>query len=272
MKNLEFDTKEALFAHLRENMDKYIAQKKEAIKYADAIDYVNVVYGDKDIAIKSEAPSIELSKDEIQVKVVINTTNLLDSHKDVHIEGLWKKSLQENKKVLLLREHKQTFDNVISREVVATTKTMSWDSLGYKFSGNTQALIFDAKIKEKQNSYMFEQYKDGNVDNHSVGMRYVNIYFCLNSENKYDEEYKENWDKYEPFVANKDALEDGYFWAVTEAKMVEGSAVLFGSNYATPTLSIKVNSEPLNTSENDDDTKPLDTRKKIDFKNLKFKN
>jgi hypothetical protein len=51
-------------------------------------------------------------------------------------------------------------------------------------------------------------------------------------------EEKENWDKYIGKVANvEQAEEEGYFWAVTEAKIVEGSAVLFGSNRVTPTLS-----------------------------------
>ena len=43
------------------------------------------------------------------------------------------------------------------------------------------------------------------------------------------------------------------FWAVTEAKLIEGSAVLFGSNPITPTLS---KNEPLDTQ-----NEPLDTNK-----------
>ena len=44
------------------------------------------------------------------------------------------------------------------------------------------------------------------------------------------------------------------FWAVTEAKLIEGSAVLFGSNPITPTLSENKSSytqyEPLDTTKN----------------------
>ena len=32
------------------------------------------------------------------------------------------------------------------------------------------------------------------------------------------------------------AIEKGYFWAVLEAKLIEGSAVVIGSNPVTPTL------------------------------------
>ena len=61
----------------------------------------------------------------------------------------------------------------------------------------------------------------------------------MNSDSKYDKEEKANWDKYIDQVVNrKDAEAQGYFWAVTEAKVIEGSAVPLGSNYATPVISI----------------------------------
>ena len=41
-------------------------------------------------------PTIE-ELEEIRVNVIINTTNIIDSHNDLHLPGLWKKSLQENK-------------------------------------------------------------------------------------------------------------------------------------------------------------------------------
>ena len=66
---------------------------------------------------------------------------------------------------------------------------------------------------------MFEQYAKGYVKEHSVGMRYVSIQLCMNSENKYDIDEKENWDKYIDKVANREDAENaGFFYAVTEAK------------------------------------------------------
>ena len=68
---------------------------------------------------------------------------------------------------------------------------------------------------------------------------YVKIEMCINSDSKWDVEEKENWDKYYPMVANKEMADNyGYFWAVSEAKVIEGSAVPLGSNPATPTLNI----------------------------------
>ena len=258
MSNLEFKTIEELHKYLIDNKKSLIEQKKSVIKEADSIPYVGVSYSvDKDVADKAESAAEVVKEGEIQVKVVINTTNLIDSHMDCHMKGLSKKSLSEQKKLKLLKEHKATFENVISDQVTATAKTMTWKSLGYDMEGSTQALIFDATIKEERAPYMFGQYKNGYVDNHSVGMRYVTLYLCMNNDKSWAAEEKSNWDKYYSEVANKEIADQyGYFWAVTEAKIVEGSAVVFGSNYITPTLSVKqhvpndtLKTEPLITEE-----------------------
>ena len=83
-------------------------------------------------------------------------------------------------------------------------------------------------------------------------MRYVNLELAINSEAEYDKEYKELWDKYYPVVANKElADERGYMWIVTEAKIIEGSAVVMGSNSATPTLENKEVADIVTTDENE---------------------
>jgi hypothetical protein len=79
------------------------------------------------------------------------------------------------------------------------------------------------------------------VKNHSVGMQYVKLFLAVNDE-RYEEEFKV-WEKYINLAVNKEvAIEYGYFWAVTEAKVIEGSAVPIGSNTYTPTQ--ENNSEP----------------------------
>ena len=50
----------------------------------------------------------------------------------------------------------------------------------------------------------------------------------------------ETENRYIDFIPNADeAKEDGMFWAVTEAKVIEGSSVVIGSNTITPTLNNK---------------------------------
>lgn len=69
-------------------------------------------------------------------------------------------------------------------------------------------------------------------------MRYVKIFLAINSDSLEHKEEFEVWQKYASQVANiKEAEAQGFFWAVTEAKIIEGSAVVKGSNIATPTLS-----------------------------------
>ena len=232
-----FQNKAELFEYLRLNKDLLIRQKRMEFKKADAVMFLPVEEGEE-IAVKSVGEA-GTDPTELMVKAVINTTNIMDSHDDVHISGLWKKSLSENKNILHLQEHEMKFDKLISDEVNAYTKMIPWKSLGFDFEGNTQALVFESTVKAADNGYMFDQYRKGRVKNHSVGMQYVKIQMAVNSKDKYFAEEKAAWDKYLPEIVNRQVAEDkGYFFAVTEAKVIEGSAVLIGSNRATPTISV----------------------------------
>lgn len=104
-----------------------------------------------------------------------------------------------------------------------------------------EVLVYEAVIKKERNEFMFNQYKSGYVLNHSVGMRYVKLFFCYNSDLPEYASDKQNFDKYYPMILNKDeADKSGYFWAVTEAKKIEGSPITKGSNFLTPVLSMEV--------------------------------
>ena len=235
----QFATKEELFKELRENKNTLIAQKKMITKEADSVLHYVCIDNGKGQAIKAE--TIDTANvNQIKAELVINTTNILDSHSDVHIKGIWNKSAKEQKNLLLLQEHNMTFDKIISDDIAVSVKETKWNDLGFNFKGTTEALTFNANITKARNPFMFEQYSKGYVKEHSVGMRYVKMELALNSESKSDAEEKEIWDKYINEVANKEqAEEQGYFWAILEAKIVEGSAVVKGSNYATPTISIE---------------------------------
>lgn len=239
----QFANKADMLKWLQANKHLLLQAKKSAVKHADAIAATNFApydrtNGPSDVA-KELGVAAPAANGKLYVKAVINTTGLLDSHSDVHIPGIWKKSLSESKLLYHLQEHQMRFDKVISDDVTAYTKSITWKALGFDYEGSTQALVFDSTIENKRNAFMFEQYGSGYVKNHSVGMRYVKLLLCVNSTEKYWTEEKENWDKYYEYVVNKEALEErSMFWAVTEAQVVEGSAVLVGSNPATPTLEI----------------------------------
>lgn len=237
------DTEEQL-KWLYDNREDLKAQRKSISKEADSISFVSFVVDEKGERLKADEIPTDVSK--IKVKVVINTTGLLDSHSDVHIPGIWKKSLSESKVFYLVNQHAFNFNGILSDEVKAYTEDIEWKELGIQgLEGKTQALVFEAVLDKNsawfeniENRKLFNLYKSGKVRNHSVGMRYVKDYMCINSD-AYEEEYK-NWQKYIEFVANKEDVEKrNYFWAVTEAKIIEGSAVVRGSNWATPTQSVE---------------------------------
>lgn len=178
----------------------------------------------------------------INVKVIINATNILDSHRDVHLPGIWKKSLSEKKLIYLCQEHDLSFKGIISDELKAYTQVFTFKELGVDLEGSAECLVFDAIVREDRNEFMFNQYKKGYVRNHSVRMEYVKEYFCMDSDEPECTQYKEAWDKYSPLVANtEDLAKVNWFYAVTEAKIRdEGSAVVKGSCFATPTIDMTI--------------------------------
>jgi hypothetical protein len=264
-------TKNELFKYLKENKSTIIQEKKSANKKCDVVSYQMPVVSKKDYESKEVAMTTDnIETGYVLLKFVGNTTNLMDSHMDVHIPKLWNKTLSDNQYFLHLQEHEMEFDKVIDNKMKCSVKNVSWASLGAPYDGVTQALFGESLAPVDRNEYMVEQYKKGYVTNHSVGMRYKNIVMCVNSEEKYYAEEKANWDKYYSMIANKEvADENGYFFAVLEAELIEISAVVRGSNTITPTISVTESIEAsMTTSNNIEPVKS--TPKKVDYSKVKF--
>jgi len=117
----------------------------------------------------------------------------------------------------------------------------------------------ESQIEARLNKKVYEEYKDDAVDQHSVGMIYTKIELAANDDN-YKSEY-ETWEEVFPSLGNKEEAEEaGFFFAVREAKLIEVSAVLLGSNVLTPTLNNKIQpgkptekTEPVKTTLNVND-------------------
>ena len=234
--NKVFSTKEDLFKSLRENKKQLKASKMVEVKHSDAFNFLVSLQKDSSSASKEQATQTNVNKQKIIVKFVVNSCGVFDSHGDVHVKGCWNKTAKENKYFLHLKEHKATFEDIISDNVSIDVEEV--EIQGQK----VDALVATSTIERKDNPLMFDKYSDGKVKQHSVGMQYIwdKLYLCINSEHSDDKEEKANWDKYYEQVINKDDVNEvGYFWAVAEAKAREGSAVPFGSNSETPTLSVE---------------------------------
>lgn len=242
----EFATKEEMFNELIANKSKIISLKTSAIKNSQGVDFkpelVNKIINNGNYAseITKEIGSLDVG----YFYPVINTTNIMDSHKDVHFNGIWDKSIPEQKdKIFYATNHKLEIGSIIAypKDVQPFTLMVDWKDLGYDVEGKTQALIYKVKesvLDEYSNDDARKTIKSKLPAQNSVRMQYVKIQLGVNSENPDYKEEKSFYDKHIESIANKDEVSiDGYFFGVAEAKIYkEGSLVLFGSNSITPVL------------------------------------
>jgi hypothetical protein len=103
----------------------------------------------------------------------------------------------------------------------------------------TQALFMESEVLSAYNEKVYNEYLNDEIDQHSVGMQYTRIELAVNDETNYPNEYKV-YQQHIAKIGNRAKVEDqGFFFAVSEAKLLEVSAVLLGSNELTPTLGHK---------------------------------
>lgn len=227
--NRTFETKAELFAALKKDCDKLVEMKKATVKHSDPIE-------------NSLTTAIKAARlQEGYIYPIINTTNYIDSHSDVHVDGIWNKSVQDQQgKVMYIINHQLEVGKVIAfgQDVEMRLETFNWSDLGKEYQGQTQALVFKTKLFDYSNEDAAKIIKAKMPVENSVRMQYVKIDMAINSDDPDYKNEKATWLKYIDRIANKGrAIEQGYFWAVTEAKIYkEGSMVLAGSNDATPIL------------------------------------
>ena len=263
---------EWIYAHKND----LISMKKMQVKHADACGGFLILPENNEIikGIDGVRPFNSFKSGQIGVSAVINTTNILDSHGDVHLDNLWNKSLKETKFVYLNNNHKRDFENIISNKVEAYVVNTTFKALGYNFDGTTQALVFNAIIDEKspydndKKTPLYDAYKSGNINNHSVEMQYKDILLGINDK-RYPEN-KEIFDTYIKYAKNitpdmYDEIDD--VWFVKQAHVMGGAAVPHGSNAYTPTLEVEQSQDIQDSEKGIHQEQPFDIEK---FKNLLF--
>lgn len=206
------------------------------------------------------------TENKLERTIVGNTYMWMDSHDDVHAKGVFTKSIKERKDdIFHLHDHKFEITAKVGEPKNIYEKEMRWSDFGVDKAGTTTALLMDSQIYKDYNDKIFNAYKNGSIKQHSVGMQYVKIDLAVNDED-YEEEYKV-WQDNIDNIGNKELAEQkGYFWLVREAKLIEISAVLKGSNSLTPTLENK--QEPLGNTLDNEPSK--DTQLKQLLTNIKF--
>ena len=256
---MEFETKEAMFTHLKANLPHIYELKRMEIKFSDSRPM-------SDFKTKSDGIAKGNGLEKGYIYPVINTTKYMDSHNDVHMDGIWDVSAKaKSNKVYYLANHNLEVGSIIAfpKDVEVFVKEVSWRSLGANFTGKTQALMFKISEKKIRNGQAREIIDEKIDIEHSVRMRYVKMFFAVDSEEEGFKAEKANWDKHINTIINSArAKEVGYFWGIEEAEIYkEGSMVIAGSNDVTPMIYPKSTPDPSNPDNEDTDPSLTDSQK-----------
>ena len=254
--NKEFTNKEDLFAEMRKSYPDLIAFKKADIQKSceKGISVTCRVLKDTD-NVKA------LKMDSAYYYIAVNSTWILDSHEDLHIDGIWSKSVKEQQgQNYLVADHQLTIDNTIVRKenVEMLIVDMPFALLGKPYSGDTQVLVYKVAKDKVIHAKAKEWLDSGDDIEASVRMQYVTILFAMDSNDPEDVTLKKNYDNYIGKIANKEDFEYiPYFFIIAEAKNVrESSLVVFGSNPATGNIR---DSEPSKDTQHKQTPNPQDS-------------
>ena len=202
-----FETKELLFDGLRNNIKEIINIKRAKIQKSvekgssvkcKVLDVNKIDFSNKDFV-----------KDDNFYYIAVNTTWILDSHIDLHVDGLWTKSAKErNRRNYLVDTHIMTMGTTLAKkeDVEILVENIPFSALGFNYKGNTQVLIY--KIPKNKLSKLAKDWIDeGYSIEASVKMQYVIIDFAMNSILEEDESSKKLYDEYINKIANKEEFE-----------------------------------------------------------------
>ena len=264
----EFSTKEDLFKELKENLTIIEDQKKakvyESYKKGQSVNLKPIDASKFDVEQQKA-----LNLDSRFYYVAFNSTRILDSHDDMHVDGIWKKTVQEKQfKNYVVTDHElEVLNTVVRKEYVEMfTAKIPFSLLGKSYEGNTEVLIYKFPKDKVQIPVVKDWLDSGDSLEGSVRMKYIKFLFCLDSNNPDDAHFKANYDKYYEMIANKNDFEYiPYFFAILEASNErESSFVINGSNHVTGQLT-KENKEAVEDTSKIEPSKDTQTplKKKV---------
>lgn len=231
-----YTDKQDLFKDIHANISDIVALKCAKV-YKSCDKGISVVYHN----LKFNEVVKSAGLDSNDYNVVVNTTNILDWHNDLHVPNIWRKTIMEQQgKNYLVMDHQLELGKVIAKKehIKIHTMRIPFSAVGKGYAGITEALVYSFPKNKVINSAAKEWLESGDSIEASVRMQYVGVKLAMNSEDKDHAVYKSTYDSYISAIANKSDFDDlDHFWVVTEAKNVkESSLVLFGSNNSTGIL------------------------------------
>ncbi len=255
----EFKDQRELFEYLVTNKSEIIDQKKSVEKHCEG--GIGFMLQPDSEAVKKwtdkNKPLYENDKEAGILKrtVLANTYWWMDSMSDVHLgrsdgreTAVFSNTVkQKGTKIIPIDQHKWSLDGKIGKTLNIYEAPISWRALGIGKTGMTEGLFADAQIEKAKNEARYNDYLNGEIDQHSVGMWYVDIRLAVNDADEYPKEFAE-YQKHIGKIGNRQEVEtQGFFFAVGEAKLKEYSPVIAGANELTPVMG----QPPVGTGKND---------------------
>ena len=143
--NKTFSTKELMFKELLANEQIIIDAKKSEI-YKSIDKGVQIVTNQTSIQKALESNTDKSIKfDDAYYYFVVNSSNILDSHSDVHVDGNWNKSVKDQQgKVYLVFDHSLKRNDIIAmrKDIEMFTAKIPFSLLGKSYDGETYSLIY----------------------------------------------------------------------------------------------------------------------------------
>jgi len=252
----EFLSKDEMFKELKDNEENIIKLKRKHIQksYDKGQLAPSNCISKLDDTIKE---SLDLDSDYIYP--VINTTKYLDQHDDVHLDGLWNRSIKDQKgSIHYTADHQLKVRDIIAwpEDVEVFVKMIPWAMVGKNYKGETQALFFKIKKTALKNKEATEAINEQRKLQNSVRMRYYVIKLAINSNEKEYADNKAYYDANINKIANiEKAEEQGYFFGVEEAAIIdEGSLVIRGSNDATAIITAETKTDSSSSQSDNTDS------------------
>jgi hypothetical protein len=255
---------------LIKNKKELIQQKKNVLKWTEPVSFDTVIMQiAKQSSEKAAGSPIEQAPGygQLNVKVVANAAWWCDSQMDVLTDKSYDRSvMQRGPMIPHIADHNWKSTAHVGDVKKVYTQLIPLTELGLTQNGKTTALIFETLVKEDYNAETYKFYKNGKINQHSIGLQYFAIDLAINDPDC--EKEIDFWNKYIDKIINKDYVSEiGYFWLISDIKVMENSCVLFGANALTPTLEMdeehkSTQPDPAETTQDD----PL----KINFGSLIF--
>lgn len=168
---------------------------------------------------------------------IYNTYNFVDGGMDVLLDGCCKRSIKDNgpeSNAVAKIKHALFHDTTRLPGKIMVLDEKEIDTPAGKVTG----IYFETKMDNStEGNDTLIKYQEKIYDNHSIGFQYLKI---EKVERDGQHGNSTTWQKYMDLLINPKKAEDaGYFYAVKEIKLFEGSTVAFGMNELTPSLGIK---------------------------------